>query len=372
MQNVGDVLESHKGVGPGFDFLRIWLAMSVLWFHSFVIVGSMNQLETTPWWYYIYSVMPMFFALSGFLIAGSADRLSLGNFLINRRLRIVPALAVEIIISAIIIGPLFTRFALSEYLTNIQFWHYFTNIFGWIQYQLPGVFLGHPSAGVINQSLWTVPFEVGCYALISGVIVFRLGRRPSLVLLFAAALLILPVLFQLSGMVGRDGKTDYALLNYALFSRGSLLFPSFLLGACFYWFRFKIPFSGAIAAVCGICCMVLAVAGNATWRDYYALNLASVVLLVYLTVYIGCCPFRKIPFYSRGDYSYGIYLYGYPLQQCLLSLIPSMTYWLIHFLASLLLATGAATFSWHFIEKPILKLRKHFSFTAPRLLNQED
>jgi peptidoglycan/LPS O-acetylase OafA/YrhL len=145
--------------------------------------------------------MLMFFALSGFLIAGSADRLNLRNFLINRGLRIVPALAVEIIISALLIGPVFTTYPLPTYFKDAVFWHYFTNIFGWIQYQLPGVFLDHSSSGVINQSLWTVPFEVDCYALISGVIVFRLGRKPWLILCFAAALLILPGLIPKS----RDG-----------------------------------------------------------------------------------------------------------------------------------------------------------------------
>jgi peptidoglycan/LPS O-acetylase OafA/YrhL len=323
----------------------------------------MDKWEATPFWFYFYCVMPMFFALSGFLIAGSADRLSLGNFLINRGLRIVPALAVEITISALIIGTLFTTLPLKEYFFDPVFWHYFTNIFGWIQYQLPGVFLDHPSQ-VINQSLWTVPFEVGGYILISVVIVLKLGKKPWLVLVFACALLILPVLFQSAGMVGDNHKTNYALLNYALFSRGSLLFPSFLVGSVFYWFRYKMPFSSHIAIGCAIVGATIALIGNKEWCDHYLLNLVSVPIQVYLTVFVGLSSIPRVPFYSRGDYSYGIYLYGYPLQQVILSLFPTMTFWLFHFLASLIFTTAAAVFSWHFIEKPILGLRKKFSFTA--------
>ena len=80
MQSVGHVLDRYKGFGPGFDFLRLCLALAVLWFHSFVILGTMTQIEATPLWYCIYMIMPMFFALSGFLVAGSALRLRLGTF----------------------------------------------------------------------------------------------------------------------------------------------------------------------------------------------------------------------------------------------------------------------------------------------------
>jgi peptidoglycan/LPS O-acetylase OafA/YrhL len=371
MESIGTALGRHKGLGPGFDLLRIGLAVSVLWYHSFVITGIMEQLSNSVLWFYVYSVMPMFFALSGFLIAGSAERLSLKNFLINRGLRIVPALAVEIAISALLIGPLFTTMAMADYFANPEFWHYFTNIFGWIQYTLPGVFLDHHSAGVINQSLWTVPFEVGCYILISLVILFRLSGKPWLILAVAISMLVLPVLFQLAGLVNERGKTPYALLNYALFTRGSLLFPSFLLGAYFYYIRAKLPFSRMLALLCLGIASVIAIVGSHEWKSFYALNLVSVPLQVYLTAYIGCCTVPKIPFYSKGDYSYGIYLYGYPLQQVIFALLPSLPHWSLHFALSLALSTAAAVFSWHTIEKPILKMRKNFSFVARRIESSE-
>ncbi len=72
-------------------------------------------------------------APSGFLIAGSATRLSLGNFIINRGLRIIPALAVEIVLSALVLGPIFTALPMSDYLSSPNTWHYFTNVLGIIR-----------------------------------------------------------------------------------------------------------------------------------------------------------------------------------------------------------------------------------------------
>ena len=114
----GHVLAAHRGLGPGFDFLRIALAFSIVLAHSFLLTGNDEFFRSTPLWFAEYALVPMFFALSGFLIAGSAQRLSLKNFLLNRGLRIVPALAVDIVVCALIIGPLLTPVALSAYFSS--------------------------------------------------------------------------------------------------------------------------------------------------------------------------------------------------------------------------------------------------------------
>jgi peptidoglycan/LPS O-acetylase OafA/YrhL len=62
-----------------------------------------------------------------------------------------------------------------------------------------------------------------------------------------------------------------------------------------------------------------------------------------------------------GDYSYGLYVYGYPVQQLL-------AHWNAHHLGlgiflflSLLTAGAFAWLSWHLIEEPALRLRHAFS-----------
>ena len=130
-ETIGAKLDKYSGIAPGFDLLRVVLAASVVTWHSFGVAREAVWLDGTPGaWIFGYSILVMFFALSGFLITGSAQRLSLDNFLINRGLRIIPALAVEIILSAFVLGPIFTKLALGDYLTRPGTYSYLTNIVG--------------------------------------------------------------------------------------------------------------------------------------------------------------------------------------------------------------------------------------------------
>jgi peptidoglycan/LPS O-acetylase OafA/YrhL len=66
----------------------------------------------------------MFFALSGFLVTGSAIRTrSVRTFLTFRFLRIFPALATEVTLSAVILGPLLTTLPLKDYVSDHHFWN---------------------------------------------------------------------------------------------------------------------------------------------------------------------------------------------------------------------------------------------------------
>src|SRR3954463_10343097 len=161
MQTVGSVLDRRGGLAPGFDLLRIVLAVSVVVWHGRAIVN--NEITRVDGFFELgsYGIIAAFFGLSGFLITGSALRLRLRDFLLNRALRIIPALAVEIVLSAVVLGPLFTDLPLSGYATDPQTYRYFANILGLIIHPLPGVFAHNPT-DVVNGSLWTIPHEIDC------------------------------------------------------------------------------------------------------------------------------------------------------------------------------------------------------------------
>ena len=191
MRSIGQILDESRGLGKGFDFLRVALSFGVVTWHTPEIADASSFLEHTRFfWFGNYAILDVFFALSGFLIAGSAMRLGIRDFLINRGLRIFPALAVEIALSAVILGSLFTSLPLSEYFSKIETYHYLTNIVGFINYHLPGVFENHP-VHEVNISLWTVPFELGCYAIMSLFIVFGLLKQPWTVVAVAATILLI-------------------------------------------------------------------------------------------------------------------------------------------------------------------------------------
>ena len=148
--------------------------------------GGANFFWHTPLKPFYRIVLPMFFALSGFLVAGSFERCkTIGLFIGLRAIRIYPALIVEVCVSALLLGPLLTEYSWSKYFSDIQFWQYLLNVTGHIHYLLPGVFLNNPIPDTVNGQLWTVPYELICYIfLIVAALAGVLNNRVVAVIAF--------------------------------------------------------------------------------------------------------------------------------------------------------------------------------------------
>lgn len=156
MQTLGSALDEQGGFAQGFDFLRIFLAAGIIGWHAAWLTGHVETAKASAFWFSQYMLVPMFFALSGFLVAASSMRLSTKDFLLNRAARILPALVADIVFAALLIGPLVTTLPAKQYFTSATFFTYFLNITGWMQYSLPGVFGSNPKPEV-NGALWTIP-----------------------------------------------------------------------------------------------------------------------------------------------------------------------------------------------------------------------
>ena len=370
MTTVRKVMDIHRGIGPGFDFLRIALALLILFTHSGdIVTGEYDEYSVGPWLVPVRSLVPMFFVLSGFLVTGSAQRLRLKDFILNRAMRIIPALAVDVIVAACIIGPIFTNLTLSEYLHNGQFWSYFSNIIGIINYTLPGVFVNNINPNTVNGSLWTVPFEIGCYVIMSVVMLMGLlaHRYIFVVFTFVLCLTVNGFVFLLNRdaqieLINAKSHVTHFLMTALANKAGSYLYLYFLAGCLSNLFKEMIPVRFDIFLI-SICIIVLtSIAGF----YYPGLTLTKMIMiapfLTYLTIYIGMIDIPKLPIFGRGDYSYGIYLYGFPLQQALVASFPGYFTVTTHYICSVLVTTSVAMVSWHFIEKPVLKFRNKFSF----------
>lgn len=170
----GDTIEerlSETNNRPsGFDYLRITLAVSVILCHSFETCYGVEfnaGAWASSWRFLITFILPSFFCLSGFLVAGSMLRTKdLQVFIALRGMRIFPALIVEVILSAFLIGPIFIQLTLYQYFSSKLFFAYILNIFGYIHFFLPRVFTSNP-AKTVNMQLWTIPYELECYIVIS-------------------------------------------------------------------------------------------------------------------------------------------------------------------------------------------------------------
>lgn len=335
-----------EGRPTGFDYLRLVLACAIVCFHSAVTCygeRAQDALTAGPARPLIGALLPMFFALSGFLVAGSLERTkTVGMFLGLRAIRIFPALAMESLIAALIVGPLLTTYPLSAYAADPRFHSYFLNILGDPHYYLPGVFETNPFSKV-NAQLWTIPFELRCYLVLAVLALLGIGRRRVIALMGAAAFFVYHATDAVLHHPDRINAVHGTL-------PGWLFVESFLIGVAIYLYREKLPWSrtwGVLSFGIGLLLLLLPY-GEAV----------AVFPLTYATVWLGLTNAPKHGVLKGADYSYGIFLYGFTIQQTLMHFLPWAHHWWINILLALPCATAVAAFSWYVVEKPALGLRK--------------
>lgn len=349
---IGAASARADGRSSGFDYLRLFLAVAVLIWHSFRISDAL--VDYSGWWGpLVRLILPMFFALSGFLVAGSLLRVAaIHHFLILRILRIMPALAIQVLFSAIVIGGFFTTLTLAEYFRHPMFLDYFWNIIGRTRYFLPGVFETNP-VSEFNVSLWTIPYEIKAYLLIVVLsLVGAIGRPRLLIPLLLVAQCIVPAIDYLRG----TPPSPYGPLS------GNVLIIAFNFGTALYICRNMVAMrtSWAIASLV----LALALLANSFGGNFAGPPAA------YFTVWLGLQNPRRITVIATADISYGIYLYAYPIQQSVVALFPSYRVWWFIIPISLFFTIIMAKLSWRFVEKPALAHRRTIVETSDRLTSR--
>ncbi len=351
--SVGQVMRANGGAGPGFDALRLILALSIFCSHSyFTSQGDDGSLWETPLRPLLMTMVPMFFGLSGFLVTGSALRTqSLRVFMTFRVLRILPALVAEVTLSALILGPLLTAVSWHDYFSSRQFYEYFGNIIGRIRYVLPGMFLDNPMAGFVNINLWTLKPEFFCYVLMAAMIVTRVINRRKLVILVVAILLAVSLVTNVFHNISEDNFGHNPYMPYVI-----VLY--FMLGVVAFHWRDFIPVDSRLFAVAAIAAYAL--------MRHPGYAFVATIPTMYCMLYLSMLKFPRLRLVESGDYSYGVYLYGFPIQQTLVHLFPIFReWWPLLFVIAAPTTLSFAAFSWHFIEKPTLGLKRFVIRKAP-------
>lgn len=337
MKRIGDV---DHGRENNFNLLRIAAASAVMVSHSWPMTLTRAVPEplvkATGHSLGIASVA-VFFAVSGYFITKSFDRRVLfADFAAARVARIYPGLIVALLLTAFALGPAMTSFSIGDYLSHRETWKYsFQNaLLVHQQFGLPGVFMTNPFVGVANASLWTLKYEVGCYAgvVLAGYLGLLKPRLFPLVLVGAAAF---------ATIVPSD--------EMALASRVALLCAAFALGAGAYVYRAWVPLSALLALA------LFAVAAVAHGTPVYPLCYAAA--LGYAALVFGFAELPWLRGYNRvGDYSYGVYIYAFPVGQAIGAMLPGIGPWTLialTFPVTLLLAIA----SWRWVESPALAHR---------------
>lgn len=343
-------MDRHGGTGPGFDALRFFLSVAIVVYHAKqVVLGrEATSYQASILYPYLLALVPVFFCLSGFLVTGSAVRTrSIKTFLTNRSLRIFPALTVEVALSALILGPLLTTMDLQDYFQAKKFYSYFGNIIGRVRMSLPGVFEHHPVPDTVNASLWTLQPEFYCY-LIMTVLMFStlVYRRLLATVLYSVFTAVLSWMNWQSGL-GHPGDVFPGHVIVYYFATGMI---------AFHWVR-AIPIHLGLFLV-------------AATLSYWMITTPGLMFLAsipvaYCTIYIGLSKFPLMYPFNRGDYSYGIYLFNFPIQQTVVHFLPDVRHWWLLLFISLPLTILFAAASWRWVEKPALRLKRRFAKPSP-------
>ncbi|MGB8840919.1 MAG: acyltransferase [Aliidongia sp.] len=328
-----------------FDALRFCAAASVIFSHAFLVAEGT---EGNEWFARLTGGQTIlgltgvfiFFTISGYLVTGSyLSDPSPPRFALKRALRIFPGLWLNLLVVGLVLGPLVSALPLSAYLSDGGLATFFGHnlLLDATDTPLPGVsFSGNQVGRIVNGALWTLRYEVMMYLMVLLLGVSRLLRLSTALVLLALGIASI--------------RFEQALTPYGDLGEWAWLVGFFASGMC-------LRFLGA------------------RWLDRRLALLAALGLIVsarlhlfimlfplfggYLTIYLAMAHTRRLDFLGRwGDLSYGLYIYGWPIEQTVVWATGGRLPWWGVFASALTLAALAAMLSWHGIERQALRLAR--------------
>lgn len=337
----------HKN---NFDFLRLLFAFIVVLAHIHELTKGQNPF---PYLSHVDSFLPVagFFIISGFLIARSYDRSkSLKDYFIKRAKRLLPGY-VLIILTTAILFVFVSTFSFSAYFGNPMWFKFLGSnlvFLNFIAPCLPGVFL-HNEMCAINGSLWTIKVEVGFYIIVPLLaFLIRQLKRPFLFLMVLYVLVLIHN-YLLARFLAISNPGLYFTMSHQL----PALMTYFISGMMLhYYFEFLFKNKGIIAAIALPVFLV-----EYVYNYHYLQPIALALLLFYFAYSTRFKLLNNVG--KHGDFSYGIYIYHFPLIQLFVfygMFNADHNRWIS---VSLLLTTLMvfAWVSWNFFEKQFLKSR---------------
>jgi peptidoglycan/LPS O-acetylase OafA/YrhL len=349
------ILPMTKSKVNNFNFLRLLFASLVLVSHAPEIRDGdrSRELLTRAFGTLSFGELAVngFFLLSGYLILTSWwSKPELYSYFEKRLRRIVPGYVIAFLLSVYLVAP-FAVQNMGAYFSALN-WHGLVGQLLQLQEpRVPLVFAGRPHQA-LNASLWSISYEFRCYVLVAllGLLGARLQKVLWPVLLFVClGLLRFPQLLSWLSFPGQHWVVE----DLSLFVR---VFAFFCAGACFSLYQPIVPFNGKIALVFAILLGLLLPHGLAT--------IALATLGAYILFWFAMARIPVLTYFQRApDVSYGLYLYGWPIQKLLDWYFPTISPWVLLPVA-LLLSISAGYASWRLVEAPFLN-RKRATLALP-------
>lgn len=289
------------------------------------------------------------FVISGCLTATSymRDR-NVIRYGIRRISRILPGLIGVVLFSILIIGPIFSSLDTIDYFKHDVTWGYLKNILFNVQYFLPGVFSNNPYPDAVNGSLWTLPVQMGLYIMLP--IVFTIFRQfDKIKVSFMIAILLEGVNIILSRFFP---EIRIVIWGTDIISALTIM-PYFFMGIVFTSSKIKKYLNLQL----GIGLVLVSAMLN------FAPAKTELLVFLILPYFVFSFALAEKPFFgkwfSRNDFSYGMYLYGFVLQQAIVTILWKYQLTLnIYWVISSIITVVFGMLSWFCIERPFQQLGK--------------
>ena len=327
-----------------FNLMRFLFASLVLVSHSYELLDGSRVHEPLTVLFGSLSfgevAVDAFFLLSGFLIAKSwASSPSIRTFVVKRVLRIVPGFVVAYMASLLFFGLIGWRFDFAYYKQIVPM----VMLKNLILLHPPDVAIAFPGSNydLLNGSMWTIQFEFACYIFLCAVGVSGLFSRRWPVIGLAIALITANIVVK-SGFGG--------IIDHYYLSRFIRLSGVFLAGSVYFVYIERIRFEYRIALFAVV--FLIALMYSRLFAEA-AFSVAGGYLLLFLSFRLELL--KKFSM-AMPDYSYGIYLYGWPAQKVVISFFAVREPMLV-ILLSLLMAIVFGALSWYFIERPFMLMK---------------
>jgi len=323
-----------------FDFMRLVGAALVIVGHAFVLTG-----EAPPGMLGmgLHSLgVKIFFVVSGYLVTESWLRdPSVLRFLLRRSLRIFPALIACVLMTVLLLGPVVTRLPMTDYLVSPVTWDYLSNIALYVRFGLPGVFESNTFPNAVNGSLWTLPVEFVAYSLLPLVLLLMRLRGGA----WLAAALALGLVIAEIGLRGFPITEQPVIYATGVIS-GLQLTTYFVIGSAYRLARLE-----RFLQLCAE--HNLQVAVPTTPAQMFHLLRRQMLRDFRVTLAFAMPRVAHFARVSRyGDFSYGLYLYAFPMQQLAVLLSGNEHTPYANMAFALATAGMLAVFSWHYVERP--------------------
>ena len=355
------ISEALKGTNNSLGLIRLVLASIVIFDHAFPL-GGFGQ---DPFWTLTRGQASLgslavagFFAISGYLITKSGMSGDVIQFLWRRTLRIFPAYWLVLLVTAFLIGPMIWLF------DGKSFWNYFTlggngpvhyftanwtlnigtyGIHNLLTATTPyGLQVG---ASAFNGSIWTLIYEWNCYLIIAVLVAFGVLRNSKVLVPVIAGFFFV---LQIASILNPSAVdlifpklADVHMITLGL---------TFMIGAVLAIYSKVIPFDNRLGILCGVVLL-------ATLR-YGGFSTVGLAAGAYFVMYLAARLPKQLQWIgAKNDYSYGIYIYGFLVQQTIayfgwykLGYAPFVA-------IALIITFGFAWVSWHLVEKHAMALK---------------